>query len=92
MEPSTIFRLRSDVRYRLLFSKAVVVRQSSLEVLALNESGARVLELVASGVTAEALISTMLEEYEVSRAALQEDVSSFLQELQEAGVVESTTA
>ena len=91
MDPSTVFRLRSDVRYRILFSEAVVIRQSNPEVLVLNEWGARMLELVASGITLGDLVDAMLEEYEVDREALRNDVSIFLRELQEAGVVESLT-
>lgn len=89
MEASKVYRLRSDVRYRILFSEAVVIRQSNPEVLVLNEWGARVLELVASGVTVGGVIDAMQQEYEVDRGQLEKDVALFLQELRDAEVVDA---
>jgi hypothetical protein len=85
---SSIFRLRSDVRYRIIDGEAVVVRQEEAEVIVLNSVGARVLELVRGGAPACRGFEALTKEYRVEPVELERDVLSFLGELVEAGVIE----
>ncbi len=83
------FQLRSDVRYRIVDHQAVVLCQEQAEVLGLNEVGSRVLDLIhADRMPLADLISTLAKDYEVDLQQLEQDISQFLTELVERGVVE----
>lgn len=86
-DPSFIFETKSDVRYRVVDREAVVVRQSELEVLTLNEVGTRVLELLDGNRTLKEVLDRLEGEFDVGRQTLERDVVVFLKSLVEAGVV-----
>jgi len=83
-------KLASDVRYRLLFKEAVVIRQNAAEVLGLNSVGARILAMIDEGASETEMIERLAEEFDVAPAVLEEDVPAFVQELMEIGVVDPT--
>ena len=57
-------------------------------VMLTSEVGTRILELLQEGADSEdALIAALLEEYEVEKEQLAEDVRTFLAELQESGIL-----
>lgn len=89
MDSASTFRLRGDVRYRIIDGEAVVIRQDDAEVVVLNGVGARVLDLLHSGKPLPALLEIMSGEYEVPREELEQDVIGFLEELLAAGVIEA---
>ena len=85
---STVFRRRSDVRYRRIEGEAVVLRQSAAEVLVLNEVGASVLDLADGERSVREWIEELSGEYETDAATLTRDVLAFAGELEEAGMLE----
>ena len=85
---SSVFRIRRDVRFRVVGEEAVIVRQENAEVLALNEVGASVLELLDSRRSVREVLDALLEEYDADRDSLSTDLTRFLGELRDAGVVE----
>lgn len=85
------YRLRSDVRFRSVADEGVVLRQDEGEVLVVNGVGVRVVELVADGAGLEDMLGILENEYEVEPADLRTDVKTYLEELEEAGVLESTS-
>lgn len=84
---TTIFRHVGDIRYRIIDDEAVVIRQRAGEVLGLNPTGARLLELIDSKTSVEGLVDVLASEFEMERAEIERDVLRFLKELQEAGVI-----
>ncbi len=88
---STVFRHVDDIRYRIIDDEAVVIRQEAGEVMGLNPTGARLLELIDSEKSVEGLVDAMSDEFQMERAELERDVLRFLQELWEAGVIEEST-
>ena len=85
---STVFRRRSDVRYRRIEGEAVVLRQSVAEVLVLNEVGASVLDLADGERSVGEWITALRAEYDTDPEILARDVLIFAGELQEAGMLE----
>ena len=83
-----VFRPRSDVRFRGIGDEAVIVRQEDAEVIALNDVGASVLALLDSRRSVRDVLDALLEQYDVDRESLSGDLSRFLSELRDAGVVE----
>ena len=92
MSLSTVFRRCGDVRYRIIDDEAVVVRQEAGEVLGLNQTAARLLDLIDAKSTVQDLIDTMAEEFATERPVLEEDVIKFLRELLHTGVIEKAKA
>jgi Coenzyme PQQ synthesis protein D (PqqD) len=86
---STVLRRRSDVRYRQIEGEAVVIRQSSAEVLVLNEVGASVLDLADGEHDVRAWIDALSEVYDTDPAVLARDVLAFAAEMEEAGLLEA---
>jgi len=85
---STVFRRRSDVRYRRIEGEAVVLRQSAAEVLVLNEVGASVLDLADGERSVGEWIEALRSEYDADPETLTHDVLTFAGELEEAGMLE----
>jgi len=88
LTPDAVLRRRSDVRYRRIEGEAVVLRQSTAEVLVLNEVGASVLDLADGERSVGDWIETLAGEYAADRETLARDVLAFAAELAEAGVLE----
>jgi hypothetical protein len=86
--PSSVLRARTDVRYRVVDRRAILIRQSDAEVVVLNEVGARVLDLLQAGTPVREVLDAIATEFEVSRADLDRDVLAFLRELVETGILE----
>lgn len=83
---------RADVRFRVIDTEGVVVRQSAGEVMVLNDVGTRILAL-ADGVAPVALwIDALLGEFEVEPSALERDVLAFAADLVEQGLLEPAPA
>jgi hypothetical protein len=89
---TTVFRKTADARYRNVSGEGIVVRQAAGEVLVLSEVGARVLDLIQSGAPVGRLFTELAAEYDIERAILERDVMDYLQELLEAGIIESAAS
>ena len=87
-ERNPCYRVRKAVRFRIVDREAVVVRQDSGEVMVLNEVGARVLVLLAEGLSPDEIARRISEEFEVTPEQADEDVKLYLNELMEAGLIE----
>ena len=87
-----VLKRNPSVRYRIVGSEGVIVRQDTAEVIALNDVGARVLDLVGSAgsesVTFGDVRDAMLDEYDVAQDVLEHDLEQFVTELTDAGVLE----
>jgi coenzyme PQQ biosynthesis protein PqqD len=88
---SSVYRHRGDVRFRVIDDEAVLVRQDAGEMIVLNETGARILELIDGERSVESIIDEMSQEFESSREELQRDVTEFVQQLIDLGVAEEAT-
>ena len=85
-----VLKHKDDIRYRVVGEEAVVVRQDAAEVLALNDVGARILELIDAKSTVGQLIETMSSEYDVDRDELIRDVENFVAAIHDAGIIEES--
>jgi len=83
---------RADVRFRVIDTEGVVVRQSAGEVLVLNDLGTRILALADGVAPVARWIDTLLGEFDVDRPVLEHDVVAFAAELVEQGLLETAPA
>ena len=85
------YRRCADIRFRIIDGEAVILRQAAAENLVLNEVGSSILQWLDSGCSLEKVARQVQEEYEVSPEQLAQDLPHFLEELENAGVVEPIT-
>jgi hypothetical protein len=88
IESSTVLKRRTDARYRNIAGEGVIVRQQAGEVLVVSEVGARVLDLVGTGLSFGELLTELGREYETDRDTLERDLIAYLRELFDAGILE----
>jgi hypothetical protein len=89
---STVLRRPADVRYRRIEGEAVVLRQSTAEVLVLNGVAATVLDLADGTRPVGEWIDVLSQEYGADRETLARDVLEFAGEASAAGLLETTPA
>lgn len=85
--PDSVLCRATDLRYRAVDDETVVIRQQSAEALVLNEVAGRILDLIDGRRTVNEVVDRLLEEYEVERPRLLTDVTGYLGELLESGLV-----
>ena len=89
---TSVVRPCRDVRYRIIGGEAVVVRQDAAEIVVLNETGARVLELMDGILSVAAIVDTIAEEFDAPYPDIERDVMAFIGELMDLGATEPVTS
>ncbi|HSS79480.1 MAG TPA: PqqD family protein [Thermoanaerobaculia bacterium] len=89
---STVLRRPADIRYRRIDGEAVVLRQSTAEVLVLNGVGATVLDLADGKRPVDEWIDALAREYGADRETVARDVLEFAGEASAAGLLEPVPA
>ena len=92
LDPASILRPARDLRFRRIDDEAVVVRQREGEVLVMNETAARLLELADGRSSVADWVDALAGEYEVDRAALERDILAFAESLADEGMLEPVPA
>lgn len=88
LDPGSVLRPVSDLRFRRIDAEAVVIRQRAGEVLVMNETAARLLELADGRTTVAGWVEILAGEYDVDRDALERDVLAFAADLADGGMLE----
>ena len=93
MVSETVYRPTSDVVTRIVGDESVIVpirsHVADLDaVVTLNPVGARIWELLDGRRNLDAIVGTIVEEYEVEPEAARADVDEFIHSLEEAKLVE----
>lgn len=88
LRSTTLLRRQADIRFRVVDGEAVVVRQEAAEVLVLNETASRLLELADGTRPLSALAAALEAEFEVAPEVLAADVVAGARELVAAGLLE----
>ena len=87
IDPEAVLALRKDVRFRRVADEGVVLVQEDGRVLGVNDSGARVLELMDGRRTLREIVDELGREVDAERGAIEADVASFVVRLREAGAL-----
>jgi len=82
-------RAAADVVARRLGDSAVLVRLSTNQIYELNETGARLWELLEEGASIDAAVTTLAREFEAAREEIAGDVDALLRDLSEQGLIVS---
>lgn len=92
LHTGSVLRPVPDLRFRRIDDEAVVIRQRAGEVLVMNETAARLLELADGRTSVAGWVDILAAEYDVDRGALERDVLAFAADLAEGGMLELVPA
>jgi Coenzyme PQQ synthesis protein D (PqqD) len=81
------FRLREGVITKMFGDEMVLLDYERGIYYGLNDVGARMLSLIAEGISLPEVVERLLEEFEVSGPTLQSDLQTLIGELQAKGLV-----
>ncbi|HET7553105.1 MAG TPA: PqqD family peptide modification chaperone [Gemmatimonadaceae bacterium] len=84
----TRYRPARDALFATLSDGAVVLDIQTKKYFSLNDTGARVWALIREGLSVEEIISMLLDEYDVSRTAACEAVTSLVESLAAENLIE----
>jgi hypothetical protein len=92
LAPSTRYRLRPDVRLRLVDNEAIVLVQERAVIFGLNPVGARLIDLLREGRPVAELAGEIAREFDAAGSDVDADVTAFLGELIAIGAIEEVPA
>lgn len=81
------YRVPETVIFQRLDDEAIVVDLEEGSIFSLNETGARLWEIVTAGGDEQSIRRTLLAEYDVAAPRLDDEISRLLQELMDAGLL-----
>jgi hypothetical protein len=81
------FVLNERALFRLIDDEAVILKLDSGHYLGLNAVATRIWSLLAEGHVLPEIEAALAEEFEVDEVTATNDIASFLQELQDAGLL-----
>lgn len=84
-----IFFLSPDVLSQEIDKETVLLDMKSENYFGLNDVGRRVLEILKTGADLDTLVTSLLKEYEVEKVQLENDIRDLLQELLNAGIIQT---
>ncbi len=76
-----------DVIVQAIDGEALILKLQDEEVFALNETAARIVQLIGSGQRLDALIDVLCREYGMARDAVEQEVGSLVEALLERGLL-----
>jgi hypothetical protein len=85
---SSVLRRTDAIRFRVVDGEAVVVHQGAAEVLVLNTTASRLLELADGREPLSAVAAALAAEFDVAPGVLAEDLVAGARELVAAGLLE----
>jgi GeoRSP system PqqD family protein len=68
--------------------EAVLLQVDTGVYFGLDTVGTRIWQLLSSATTADSIVETLLQEFDVERRVLEQDVAAFLSRLREKGLVQ----
>ena len=81
LSPSTLLQLHTDVRQTRVSDEGIILRQDDGEILVVNEVAIRFVELIDGNRNLDELTDILLQEYEVDRSTLADDLAEYASEL-----------
>jgi hypothetical protein len=83
------YTLNPDVVFKRLEDRMVLVHLASNQIFELNHTGARVWELLQTGVAGDALLAPLSDEFETDPETLRIEIESLLSDLLREGLITS---
>ncbi len=86
-DSSTPYQCAPEVLFQEVNGEIVLLDLQAETYFGLNETGARVWQLLQDGKAGDQLLDQMLEEFEIDRPQLEADVTELIAQLSEAGLI-----
>lgn len=87
MNKEQAIAISRSARWRRVGDEGVVLNQAKAEVIVVNNLGVRILECLSHSLSLKKMIDALGSEYDVESSVLETDISSFLDQLIEAGII-----
>ena len=87
LQPTDRFSISKEVLSQEVNGETVLLDLQGESYFGLNEVGTRIWQLLQAGETVDETLSTLSDEYDVSREQLESDVDELLNKLTETGLV-----
>lgn len=87
IDPTDVYQLAEDARYRRVAGEGVVLQQTASEVVMLNETGSDALELIDGERSVQDIIDAMAVTHDAAPAIIARDVPLYIDQLLEARVI-----
>jgi hypothetical protein len=81
------FALASDAELTLSGDEGLLLKLSDETMFSLNATGARIAELIASGLDIDAIVAVLVEEYRASASDVKRDVAHLVEALLSGGLI-----
>jgi hypothetical protein len=81
------FSFAPDVVVQVINGEALILKLQAEEVFSLNDTGARVAQLIDDGCAVDAMVDTLAREYAIERGEIEREVNGLLQVLLSKGLV-----
>ena len=81
------YSVPEEVVFRQLGEETVLVHLGTSEIYRLNETGARIWELLSSGAEVASIEETLVADYDVDRNELQAQIETLVTDLVESGLL-----
>lgn len=81
------FSFAPDVVVQVINGEALILKLQDEEVFSLNETGARVAQLIDEGCALDGMIDTLTSEYATDRGDIEREVNGLLQALLSKGLL-----
>ena len=85
--PSALWRRDGDLPFQRMAEETIVVNPQSREVHLLNETAARIWELLEDALSVEDLVGALAVEYDGDAESLRVEVQAFIADLQTKGLI-----
>ncbi len=85
-----LLKISPDVMFRELEGEAVLLDLKSQQYFGLDAVGTRIWQVLVVSGRPRTVVDTLLQEFDVPREHLEQDVATFLSRLTKAGLVSST--
>ncbi len=82
-----IFR-KKDIPWRIIDGKALLVNPKTSLLYPLNETGARIWELLDGKIETNSIAAVIMDEFDVNKDEARRDVQEFVNSLTEAGLAQ----
>jgi len=84
-----LYKLAPNVLLQKVADEMVLLNPADGQYYGVNEIGARIIELMSHGTDISSIARQLLEEYDVERTLLEQDIQDLIDKLQQHALIES---
>lgn len=88
MNTAPLLRPKPDVVARRIDDAGVLVDLHTNKIFEVNRTGIRLWELLADGLASDAVLDTVMQEFDIDRTSAERELTTFVADLRASGLLE----